>query len=211
MGANASFTYDQEKNEVMAFSRKQQYLPFTETLELYRHITNQIKNECFLFIPIFFFGKFTNWTDINNYVGITKMGATPCGEGIVVKSSNNKIDSKPKYIKIVSKQFSEVHKSHHKQFDPNKSLQYEKEIEKTMTIVTKRRVNKVVEKLIDEGVIPVDWSEKDLRELSKKCPKLVYSDCIKEEKETVETIENFGKLCAKVTMEHLKTILEERL
>lgn len=190
---------------------KQQYLPFTETLELYHYITNRIKNDYFLFVPILFFGKFTDWTDINNYIGITKIGATPCGEGIVVKSFNNKIDSKPKYIKIVSEQFSEVHKLHHKQFDSNKNLQCEKEKEKTVAIVTKRRVNKIVEKLIDEGVISVDWSEKDLKELSKKCPKLVYLDCIKEEKETVETIENFGKLCAKVTMEHLKTILKEKL
>ena len=64
-------------------------------------------------VPLFFDGEFTSWDEIYSYVGRTEMGATPCGEGIVIKSQDrldNRRSETPQYVKIVSNEFSEVMK-----------------------------------------------------------------------------------------------------
>lgn len=65
-------------------------------------------------------------------------------------------------------------------------------------------------KLIDEGVLPENWSSKDMGIIAKNLPKAIYVDCIKEEKETVDLIDNFGKLANGVSMNLARTILRER-
>lgn len=272
-GANASFTYSQEKDEITAFSRKQElsfsntlrgywnwvqtldknlikeitlggrliiygewlvshtvqypqekynkfymfdvwdtenncYLSFTQTCKIYSKISERINNDDFQFVPVLYIGDFTNWEDIKQYVGVTKIQASPCGEGIVIKSIES--SDKPKYTKIVSEQFSEVHdKRNKKEVSPEILKKYEEDLEIVSSIVTKRRVKKIIEKLIDEGTIPSDWDEHNLKELSKICPKLVFEDCRKEEPEILQTVENFGKLCAKVTMVQLRELIME--
>ena len=270
-GANASFTYDQEKDEVIAFSRKQElsfsntlrgywdwvqtldkniikeitlngrfiifgewlvshtveydkerynkfymfdvwdrenncYLSFIQTCNVYSRISERINDNNFQFVPVLYVGDFTNWEDIKQYVGTTKIQASPCGEGIVIKSIEN--SNKPKYTKIVSEQFSEVHeKKSQKEVSPEALKKYEEDLEIVSSIVTERRVQKIVEKLVDEGTIPSDWDEHNLKELSKICPKLVFEDCRKEEPEIMQMVENFGKLCAKVTMVQLRKLI----
>ena len=55
------------------------------------------------YVPVFYTGKFTKWSDFNHLIGKTAMSGAE-GEGIVVKNMSNS-----KYTKIVSEKFRESH------------------------------------------------------------------------------------------------------
>jgi hypothetical protein len=46
--------------------------------------------------------------------------------------------------------------------------------------------------------------------IAKNINKLMYEDCVKEEPDTVNAIEGFGKICGSLTMEYVREILKER-
>lgn len=156
-------------------------------------------------VPLFFDGAFTSWEDVYALVGKTHMGAEPSGEGVVIKSQDrldNKFSGTPAYVKIVAKEFSEVHQSKpQKNIDPEKLAARQAAEELAKTIVTVRRVEKQIQKLIEDELIPEDWDEKNLGIVAKNLPRAVYNDCIKEEPELVVQIENFGKICGSLTMQ----------
>lgn len=155
-------------------------------------------------VPLFFDGKFTSWGDVTAFVGKTEMGGEPTGEGIVIKSQDrldNKFSGTPSYVKIVAKEFSEVHQSKpQKEIDPEKLAAKQAAEDLAATIITARRVEKSIQKLVEDGIIPEDWDEKSLGVIAKHLPRAVYNDCVKEEPETVAQIENFGKICGSLTM-----------
>ena len=163
-------------------------------------------------VPIFYDGKFTTWDDVYSYLGKSEMCGEPSGEGIVVKSQDrldNKNSRTPCYVKIVTKEFSEVHKSKpHKEIDPEKVAQEQRMLELVATVVTPRRVEKTIQKFIDDELIPRDWNEHNLADLSKILPKAVCQDCVKEEKETVIKVEKFGKYCAKLCMQYARDMIK---
>lgn len=163
-------------------------------------------------VPLFYDGEFTSWEDIYSYIGKTKMKATPCGEGVVVKSQDrldNKFSGTPAYVKIVSKEFSEVHSSKpQKEIDPEKLAAKKAAEELATTIVTKRRIEKEIFKLIEDNIIPEDWDEKSLGIIAKNLPRAVYNDCVKEEPETVSQIEDFGKICGSLTMKLAREMIK---
>jgi len=182
----------------------EQYLPWEQT--------KQMAEFCGLkMVPLFYDGPFTSWEDIYKFVGKTEMEGSPTGEGIVIKSQDrldNKSSRTPAYVKIVAKEFSEVHQSKpQKEIDPEKLAKKQVDEALAATIVTERRAEKTLEKLIDDTLLKPDWDEHDLGYLAKTAPKLVYEDCRKEEPEIVNAIENFGKICAKLTMAHIRNIL----
>jgi hypothetical protein len=76
--------------------------------------------------------------------------------------------------------------------------------------VTRRRIEKILEKLQDEGQLPIDWDETNMKDISKTVPKLVFEDVRKEEPEAVLAIDGFGKFSGSITMEIIRTILNER-
>jgi len=78
------------------------------------------------------------------------------------------------------------------------------------SIVTEPRVRKQLNILIEDNIIPNDWDEHNMREIAQNIPKMVYNDCIKEEKETVDMIENFGKFSGKISMDIVRKILLNR-
>ena len=175
----------------------EQYLPWEQT--------KQMAEFCGLkMVPLFYDGPFTSWEDIYKFVGKTEMEGSPTGEGIVVKSQDrldNKSSRTPAYVKIVAKEFSEVHQSKpQKEIDPEKLAKKQADEALAATIVTERRVKKTLEKLIEDGIIPEDWDEKSLGVIAKHLPRAIYNDCVKEEPETVAQIENFGKICGSLTM-----------
>lgn len=162
-------------------------------------------------VPVFYDGPFTSWEDLYALVGKTEMEAEPTGEGIVIKSQDrldNKFSGTPAYVKIVAKEFSEVHQSKVHEVDPEKIAQKERDIALVETIVTERRVEKIIQKLVEDGVIPTDWDEKNLGAIAKVLPKLCFEDCVKEEPEIVSQVENFGKLCASTSMKHAKNLVK---
>ena len=162
-------------------------------------------------VPIFFEGKFESWEKVQEYVGKTELHAEPSGEGIVIKSQDRLSDENnriPIYVKIVAEKFSEVHKSKPHTVDPEKMAKAQAEMEKVSTIVTQRRVEKMLQKLVDENVIPAEYDEHDFSTIAKNIPRLIYDDCVKEEPETVYAIENFGKYCSKVAMQIVRDMVK---
>lgn len=182
----------------------EQYLPWEQT--------KQMAEFCGLnLVPLFYDGPFTTWDDVTKFVGKTQMGAEPTGEGIVIKSQDrldNKFSGTPAYVKIVAKEFAEVHQSKVHEVDPEKLAAKEAAVAKAETIVTKRRVEKTIQKFIEDGIIPEDWDEKNLGAIAKILPKAVYEDCIKEEKETVLSIEGFGKICGSLSMKYARELVK---
>lgn len=182
----------------------EQYMPWDFTKQIAEFIGLKT-------VPLFYDGPFISWEHIYSFVGKTEMGGEPTGEGVVIKSQDrldNKFSGTPPYVKIVAKEFSEVHQSKpQKEIDPEKLAAKQAAEDLAATIVTERRVQKTLEKLIDDTLLKPDWDEHDLGYLAKTAPKLVYEDCKKEEPEIVNAIENFGKICAKLTMAYIRNIL----
>lgn len=165
-------------------------------------------------VPVFYDGKFTTWNEVIKLVGKTEIGGEPTGEGIVVKSQDrldNKFSGTPSYVKIVAEEFSEVHQSKpQKEIDPEKLAAKQAAQDLAETIITQRRVQKTLEKLIDYGDIPVDWDEKTMGLIAKILPKEIYNDCVKEENEIVQSVENFGKYCSAIVMKYVKELLKKK-
>lgn len=184
----------------------QEYMPW--------EITLQIAEFCGLkTVPLFYDGKFQSWEHVNTFLGKTDMEAEPTGEGIVIKSQDrldNKSSKTPCYVKIVTKEFSEVHnpKKEYKEVDPEKLQKMQKDFETVGTIVTKRRVEKILQKFVEDEIIPRDYDEHNFGQIAKILPKALYEDCVKEEPETVYSVDNFGKICAKIAMQLVREMVQ---
>lgn len=194
-------------------TQTEQYLPYEETRAFYgRLIACGNKGKKFNFVPVFYVGKFESWEKAMELVGKTEVGAEPSGEGIVIKRQDY-LDSKssrlPFYVKIVSEQFSEVHKSRkQKTIDPAAIAKKEANIALAATIVTQQRVQKMLYKFIEDGLLPQDWDEHNLKDISKILPNAIYRDCVKEENETVQQVEDFGKVVAKLSMSIVRDLIK---
>lgn len=191
----------------------EQYLPYEETRSFYdKLIACGNEENKFNFVPVFYIGKFESWEKTSELVGRTEVGAEPTGEGIVIKRQNC-LDSKssrlPFYVKIVSEQFSEVHKSKkQKAIDPEAIAKKEANLALAATIVTPQRVQKMIYKFIEDGLLPQDWDEHNLKDISKILPNAIYRDCVKEENETVQQVEDFGKVAAKLSMSIVRDLIK---
>ena len=194
-------------------TQTEQYLPYEETRNFYdKLIACGNEENKFNFVPVFYIGKFESWEKTSELVGRTEVGAEPTGEGIVIKRQNC-LDSKssrlPFYVKIVSEQFSEVHKSKkQKAIDPEAIAKKEANLALAATIVTPQRVQKMIYKFIEDGLLPQDWDEHNLKDISKILPNAIYKDCVKEENETVQQVEDFGKVAAKLSMSIVRDLIK---
>lgn len=194
-------------------TQTEQYLPYEETRAFYgRLIACGNKEKKFNFVPVFYIGKFESWEKAMELVGKTEVGAEPSGEGIVIKRQDY-LDSKssrlPFYVKIVSEQFSEVHKSRkQKVIDPEAIAKKEANLALAATIVTPQRVQKMIYKFIEDGLLPQDWDEHNLKDISKILPRAIWEDCVKEESETVQQVEDFGKVAAKLSMSIVRDLIK---
>ena len=180
------------------------YLPQNEV----KDIVNRLN---LIYVPVFYDGGFTSWEDVRKFVGRTELGGE-LGEGVVVKNQTRLNDPNtrlPFYTKIVIEKFSE----HKKQrvVDPEKLAERERLNAIAETIVTRARVEKILNKLVDEGIIPEDWDEHNMSTIAKNLSKRVYEDCVKEELETVEQVgESFGKIASSISMNIAREMLNER-
>ncbi|MGN1415784.1 MAG: RNA ligase family protein [Oscillospiraceae bacterium] len=167
------------------------------------------------FVPVFYSGKFTSWKTIQEYVGKTALGGAE-GEGIVVKnmtSLNNDEIRGVFYTKLVSEKFLEVHDSK-KYRDKSKKTPKEHKLSPDMEIaamvVTRARVEKIINKMVDDGIIPENWGRNEVGIIMKNAGRLVYEDCLKEEPEIVAGAEDFGKACSNTIVKVLKQIVLDR-
>lgn len=182
-----------------------QYLPQHEVKQLAEQLGMQ-------YVPVFYEGKFTKWDDYMPLVGKTALGGE-IGEGIIIKNMST-LNSDVLYTKIVHENFLEVKykpkQKYKKPKDSAKIKEHQRLTTLAKTIVTRPRVEKLLYKLVDEGVLPVDFSEEHMKLILRHLPSAVYYDCLKEEPEIVSQIEDFGKYSGAITKAHLKEILAER-
>ena len=166
------------------------------------------------YVPIFYIGDFISWDHIKSFIGKTELGGE-YGEGVVVKNitrlndPNNKL---PFYVKLVGEKFAET-KGHKegKRLDPALVAEREMTLGAVENIVTRARVQKMLHKFVDEGIIPEDWDETTMGTIAKNMGKAIYADCVKEEKETVDAVgAEFGRLANSIAMKNVKEILAER-
>lgn len=162
------------------------------------------------FVPIFYVGQFTNWDDIRSYVGRTDLGGE-YGEGIVVKNQtrlNDPNERLPFYTKIVGERFAETAERKVKQVTPEQAAHEAELNELTATIVTRARVEKMVNKFVDEGLIPEDWDSSNMGDIARNMGRRIYEDCLKEEPETVSLIGvSFGKRASSLSMRFVREML----
>lgn len=204
-----SIAYPQEKYKKFYIfdvwnTETEQYMPWSFTKQVAEFLGIST-------VPLFYDGPFISWEHVSSFVGKTEMGGEPTGEGVVVKSQDrldNKFSGTPAYVKIVAKEFSEVHQSKSHEVDPEKLVARQVAQDIALTIVTKRRVEKCLQKFVEDGIIPENWDEKNLGAIAKILPKAVYEDCVKEEQETVLSIEGFGKICGSLTMKFARELVK---
>ena len=166
------------------------------------------------YVPVFYVGEFISWEHIKEFVGKTEMGGE-YGEGVVVKNQtklNNPNTRLPFYTKIVCDTFCET-KGHResKPVDMEKMAERERLQSITETIVTNARVQKLVNKMVDDGILREDWDAHDMSIIAKNIGKEIYYDCVKEEPEIVNQVgELFGKLASSTAMKLVREILRGR-
>ena len=165
------------------------------------------------YVPVFYEGEFISWEHCMSFVGQTQMGGD-IGEGIVCKNQTRLNDPNtrlPFYIKIVGDKFQETKgQKHVKVVDPEKLKSMEENKTLAETIVTEARVVKLLNKFVDEGILPENWRAKEMPIVAKNLTKAVYDDCVKEEPDTVKQISNFGKVANGIAMQIARNIMKQR-
>ena len=185
---------------------KQIYLPQNEVKEI-------IDKLGLIYVPVFYVGEFISWEHCMSFVGKTEMGGE-YGEGIVIKNHtklNNPNTKSPFYTKIVGDKFQET-KGHSgaKNIDPEQLKSNEENKAVCETIVTEARVRKLINKMVDEQILPEDWAEKEMGIIAKNLTKMCYEDRVKEENDTVQMVRDFGKTTNGICMSIARKILQER-
>ncbi len=181
------------------------YLPQNEVKEI-------VKKLGLIYVPVFYEGEFISWEHCMRFVGKTELGGES-GEGIVIKNQtrlNDKNTRLPFYVKIVSEKFSETKGHSNKTKTPEELKARESNISLAETIVTKPRIEKILNKLVDEGILSKSWTVKDMPIVAKNLTKEVIHDCVKEENEIVQRISDFGKAANSISMKIAKEIAVSR-
>lgn len=164
----------------------------------------------FTYIHVLYDGEFISWEHCRSFMDKVVYSKS-IEEGIVVKNMtqlNNPNSREPFVLKIVSDKFSEVMKTRVREVDQEKEAVKAKSQEIVNQIVTRRRVEKELYKMRDEGILPEKIEPTDMKLVAQNLPKRIFEDCMKEEKESVFACgEFFGKMCSGITMKHAKNII----
>lgn len=182
----------------------QVYLPQTEVKKF-------AKEHNLIYIHVLYEGEFISWEHCMTFCNSPAYGDMQ--EGIVIKNQtklNNPNNRTPFVLKIVNDCFAEIKKDNHRQKieDPQKIKAKEQAQSIVDIIVTKRRVEKELYKMRDEGIVPEKIAPQDMKIVAQNLPKRIYKDCLKEEKELVESAgEYFGKMCGAKAMSFAKEII----
>lgn len=183
---------------------KEQYLPQT-------FVKDFADRHNLTYIHVLYEGPFISWNHCRTFCNSPAYGDMQ--EGIVVKNQTRLTDKNtrtPFVLKIVNECFSEVKENNHRQKieDPQKLAEKQTAQSLMETIVTKRRVEKEIFKMRDEGIIPEQVSSKDMATIAKILPKRIFDDCVKEEAEIVQQAGAYaGKTCSRLAMKYASEIV----
>ena len=127
-------------------------------------------------VPYFYEGEFISYEHMLSFVGKSDLTVEPnTGEGIVVKNVKyfDKYN-KQCFVKLVSEKFAEVNKQKAPK-NPNIDKEF---LDLIKSVLTKARVEKLLYKLVDEGVLVEDFTIKDLGMILKNLGNRAYEDII---------------------------------
>ncbi len=153
-------------------------------------------------------GPFVSWDHCRSFMNSPFYGDTQ--EGIVIRniSALEREERYPHIIKIVNDSFKETMKHHIKVVDPEKEKERADAEGLMKGIVTRSRVEKMLLKLRDEGIIPETITPKEMGLIAKELPKRIYEDCLKEEPEVMVACKEYaGKICSSITMTFAREIV----
>ena len=158
------------------------------------------------YIHVFYEGPFISWDHCRSFLKSPHYGDRQ--EGIVVRNLS-KLNDDSKHLnwilKIVNDDFKETKI---KKRDPDKDKMKSESQILAETIITENRVEKMLYKLRDEGILPDKMRVQDMGLVAKVLPKAIYEDCLKEEKETVMACgQYFSKVCSQLTMKNARKII----
>ena len=164
------------------------------------------------YVHVLYEGPFISWEHCKTFLHDPMYGDKQ--EGIVIKNQtklNTPYSDETYYLKIVNKEFKET-----KAYKAPKSaeqLSAEQEAKDlALTIITERRVEKMLFALRDDGIIPNKLTPADMKTVAQHLPKRVYEDCLKEEPETVAAVDAIGaqpfsKICGSIVMQMARNII----
>lgn len=185
-----------------------------ETWKDQTFVKNYADTHNLIYVNILYDGPFISWDHCRTFMNSPHYGNRQ--EGIVVKNQTKLNDPNtrlPFYLKIVNDDFKESMKI--KVREPKSDEQIEAETkagELARSIITSRRIEKMIFALRDEGVFPEKLEPKDMKIVAQNLPKRVYEDCLKEEMEVVNKINELGvqpfsKICGSVTMQIARELI----
>lgn len=137
-------------------------------------------------------------------------------EGIVVKAHDYRNPYGDQlFVKIVGERFKEIKKVKYKDKTPGPDLSVEGKI--VDFAVTEARIEKMLYKLVDEGILPEGFDLEQMPIIARNLPKRIYEDIMKEELDTIK--DEFGEFDPKVigkkisskTMTIAKDIIKKKI
>ena len=157
--------------------------------------------------PIFYEGEYTSFEQLMKYVGQTWLGGD-MGEGIVVKNyTYRNAYGKQTFVKLVAEAFREIQPQKAPK-DPNAVNEIQAWAE---SVVTHARVEKLMLKLVDNGIIDENFGIEDMGTILKNIG--VYEDVMKEEYINMPDyyeIKDIRKAIGALTPKIAKQIMNER-
>lgn len=158
----------------------------------------------------FYEGEYISFEHIMSFVGKSDRTLEPnTGEGVVVKNASYKRgDGKQVFVKFVSEKFAEVQKQKLPK-NPNIEDEHKGLID---SVVTLPRIEKIINKMVDEGILNENYGIEDMSIILRNLGQLVFDDVIKEEYDMVKDLEDkvLKKKIGKVLPIKVKSILKER-
>lgn len=158
----------------------QQYLPDG-------NIVSEANKLNILTVPYKYLGEYISFEHLMSFVGQSDMTLEPnTGEGIVVKNTSYfDKHNRQCFVKLVSERFAEIQKQKLPK-NPNVNNVLKSLI---MTVLTKPRVEKLLFKLADDGLLKEDYAIEDMSLILRTLGNSVYEDIMKEESDIFEQYE----------------------
>jgi len=133
-------------------------------------------------VPYIYEGEYISFEHLLTFVGQSDM-AIDKGEGIVVKNLNYKDrNEKQVFVKLVTDEFRETQKQKAPK-DPNRPLTIEQEF--VDMCLTTARVDKLLHKLVDEGILEEGYGIEEMGLILKNMGNRVYEDIMNEESDSL--------------------------
>lgn len=163
-----------------------------------------------LTVPYFYEGEYISFEHLMSFVGKSQLTVEPnTGEGIVVKNVDY-FDrfGRQVFVKLVSEKFAEVQKQ---KLPKNPNID-DGISQLVKSVLTTARIDKLINKLVDEGILEENYDVTDMGLILKSLGGRVYEDIMKEESDLFKNFEEdkIKRIIGKNTPNIVKQVLKEQ-